>query len=208
MECENSVVGHLTGPYGGGQDKDIACASLLGIGTEFLGLPCRLGAATSDDDDVLEAVVVEGATSEGDGLLAFVMREVLGLAVAALDDDASDTALERWMTGGVWRGQDGIPLRAGGRGPLWRGRRSPRSRQRRELRGRRCQEGEGETLGRDGHGGGLIKRAGSQMIAPSHNVLHSSTPSGTPPVCHSPTGTPLRVLPSPSPCAPHLLLVP
>lgn len=78
-------------------------------------------------------------------MLAFVVREVLGLAIAALHDDAGDTALERWVTGGIWSGEDGVPLRAGGRVPLWRGHQSPRSRRKRELRGRRCQVEEGET---------------------------------------------------------------
>lgn len=74
----------------------------------------RLGTTASDDGDIAEAILVEGLMSEGNGLLAFVVREMLGLAVASLHNDVGAAALERDME---------IPLRDGelGREPLWLG---------------------------------------------------------------------------------------
>ena len=63
----------------------MSCTSFLCVDAELLRLFGRLSTRPCDDEYVLEAVLVERGTGEADGLLALLVREVLCLAVAALN---------------------------------------------------------------------------------------------------------------------------
>ena len=71
----------------------MARACLLGIRTELLRLLGRLSASPCDDKYILEPIIVYGGASETDRFLAFVVREMLGFAVAALNEYARDATL-------------------------------------------------------------------------------------------------------------------
>ena len=73
----------------------MARTGLLRVHAELLRLLRRLPARASDNKHVLEAVLVKRRSREADGLLALVVREMLGLAVAALHQDTGHTALRR-----------------------------------------------------------------------------------------------------------------
>ena len=71
----------------------MARTGLLRVHAELLRLLRRLPARASDNKHVLEAVLVKRRSREADGLLALVVREMLGLAVAALHQDTGHAAL-------------------------------------------------------------------------------------------------------------------
>jgi hypothetical protein len=81
MESKNILDGHLRWPGGGCQDEAMASPCLFGIGAQFLGLSGGLSTGASNDENVLESILVEGLACEGDGLLSLLMREVLCFAV-------------------------------------------------------------------------------------------------------------------------------
>lgn len=63
------------------------------LGAQLLRLARGLRPGARDDEHVAEAVAVERGAGRANGGLALGVREVLRLAVAALDEDARDAAL-------------------------------------------------------------------------------------------------------------------
>ena len=85
VEFEYPLLRHLWGPDSGCQDEGVACAGFFGVDAELLRLLGRLSSRSRDDQDVLEAVLVQGISCKADRDLAFVVREVLGFTVAPLN---------------------------------------------------------------------------------------------------------------------------
>ena len=74
MELENPLLAHLRGPDGGGEDEGVGRSCYLRIRAELLRLSSRLPACASDNEDMLEAVLVQSVSCESDGGLALLGR--------------------------------------------------------------------------------------------------------------------------------------
>jgi hypothetical protein len=59
----------------------MASPCFLGVDAQFLGLSGGLSTSASNDENVLESILVEGLACESDGLLPLLMGEVLCFAV-------------------------------------------------------------------------------------------------------------------------------
>ncbi len=75
----------------------MARARLLRVYAELLRLLGRLPPCSCDDKHILEPVLIQGRAGNTDCFLALVVGEMLGFAVAALDEDARDTALYKYV---------------------------------------------------------------------------------------------------------------
>ena len=93
VELENLLSGHLVRPYGRREDEAIRCSRFRRVFAKFLRLSGGLRTRPRNDDHILESVVVQRLPGQADRLLSFVVREVLRLAIAALHEDTSHSAL-------------------------------------------------------------------------------------------------------------------
>lgn len=93
VKLQDTFFRHLRRPNTRGKNERMARTSRLRVRAELLrllrGLPTRAG----DDEHVLEPVLVQCLARRANRERTLVVREVLGLAIAALHQDARDTAL-------------------------------------------------------------------------------------------------------------------
>jgi hypothetical protein len=94
MESQHILLRHRRDPRRRREDERVARAGLLGVRAELLRLARALRAGARDDERVSEAVRIECLAREADRILPLVVREVLRLAVGALDEDARHARLE------------------------------------------------------------------------------------------------------------------
>ena len=93
MELENLLGGHLCWPYRGSEYEAVRSPRFRRVSAKLLRLSGRLSSRSCDNDNILETVVVQSLAGQANRFLPLVMREVLRLAVAALDENARYTAL-------------------------------------------------------------------------------------------------------------------
>jgi hypothetical protein len=93
--ADNILLRHTARPDGGRQYKHKGSTSILGICAELLRLTCGLGATACNDDNVLEAILVQRHPSKADRLFTLIMRQVLSLSIASLHNDTCHTTLNK-----------------------------------------------------------------------------------------------------------------
>jgi hypothetical protein len=127
VEAQDGSRRHLREPRRWREHQSKRCASLVCLLIEQPRLPRSLRARPGDDDGLLEAVLVQDLARKADRTRALGVREVLGLAVRALDEDARHAAL-RWVTieRAGERGTEAEPAPAGERVRGSQARRAPR----------------------------------------------------------------------------------
>lgn len=88
------------------------------INAKLYALLGRLAAGSRNDLDMPETVVLQCLLRKPDRLLAFIVAQVLGFAVAALDKNTCHSALNPDLYVSIpSRVQDCIPARDAGRAP-------------------------------------------------------------------------------------------
>lgn len=73
----------------------MASACLLRVHVQLLRLSGRLATRSSDNEYILEAVLIKSLASSLDGYFAFLVRYVLSFAIGALNENSGDMALYR-----------------------------------------------------------------------------------------------------------------
>jgi hypothetical protein len=127
VEAQDGSGRHLREPRRWREHESKRCASLMCLLIEQTRLPGCLRARPGDDDGLLEPVRVQDLARKADRMRALGVREMLGLAVRALDEDARHAALRRVTIERVReRGTGAEPARAGERVHGSQARRAPR----------------------------------------------------------------------------------
>lgn len=111
MKAYDGVGRHGGGPGRGREHERPFRAGLLGLDAEPHGLARRLRARAGHDVHVTEAGVVERFACVADRERALVVRQVLRLAVAALDEDAGHAAAREAQDVGRDGGQIQLVIR-------------------------------------------------------------------------------------------------
>jgi hypothetical protein len=97
MKSKDILYAHLRSPCGWSKNKDVAGTRRFRVIAEFLSFSGRLGSGSCNDQDTLKPILVQSVPGKFDGMLAFVMGEVLSLAITPLNEDACDSTLSGYQ---------------------------------------------------------------------------------------------------------------